>query len=108
MPRKSRTICPRTPRGHEDPALSSRTLTNDSLAEAAAFLASKHQILSVSFAKYGLPPMWGRRPGFATLVRIILEQQVSLVSARSMFNRLRQNIDPFTPAGFLEAGDLCL
>ena len=49
--------------------------------------------------------MWGRRPGFITLVRIILEQQVSLVSARSMFARLTANIQPFTPERFLELGE---
>jgi DNA-3-methyladenine glycosylase II len=32
--------------------------------------------------------MWGRRPGFATLIRIILEQQVSLAAARTMYLRL--------------------
>jgi len=49
--------------------------------------------------------MWGRQPGFRTLLRIILEQQVSLVSARSMFERLRSNIDPFEPQTFIECGE---
>ena len=49
--------------------------------------------------------MWGRRPGFETLLRIVLEQQVSLVSARSMFARLNSNIQPFTPEGFITAGE---
>jgi DNA-3-methyladenine glycosylase II len=49
--------------------------------------------------------MWGRRPGFVTLVRIILEQQVSLISAASMFKRLNTRIQPFTPEKFLELGD---
>lgn len=52
--------------------------------------------------------MWGRRPGFNTLFRIVLEQQVSLVSARSMYERLRANIDPFDPATFIERGELYL
>jgi DNA-3-methyladenine glycosylase II len=33
--------------------------------------------------------MWVRPPGFATLVRIVLEQQVSLSSADAAFRRLR-------------------
>lgn len=49
--------------------------------------------------------MWARRPGFETLLRIVLEQQVSLVSARSMFARLNSNIQPFTPEGFISAGE---
>ena len=49
--------------------------------------------------------MWGRRPGFPTLLRIVFEQQVSLVSARSMFERLKSNIVPFTPERFIESGE---
>lgn len=39
--------------------------------------------------RFGAPPLWGRRPGFPTLVRIILEQQVSLAAARTMYLRLQ-------------------
>ena len=46
--------------------------------------------------------MWARRPGFPTLLQIIIEQQVSLVSARSMLKRLKSNIEPFTPERFIE------
>lgn len=45
--------------------------------------------------------MWGRRPGFETLLRIVLEQQVSLISARAVFARLKTNIEPFTPAALI-------
>lgn len=44
----------------------------------------------------GLPPLWDREPGFETLVRIILEQQVSLVSAKAVFERLQRQVAPFT------------
>lgn len=49
--------------------------------------------------------MWRRATGFTTLVHIILEQQVSLKSAKAMLIRLQSAIDPFTPARFLELGD---
>ena len=52
--------------------------------------------------------MWGRRPGFPTLLRIILEQQVSLVSARAMFERLKSNVEPFTAQLFIESGETYL
>ena len=52
--------------------------------------------------------MWGRRPGFNTLLRIVLEQQVSLISARAMYERLRANIDPFEAASFIEHGEMYL
>lgn len=49
--------------------------------------------------------MWARRPGFNTLVQIIIEQQVSLVSARAMFQRLKANIEPFAADRFIELGE---
>ncbi len=50
---------------------------------------------------YGAPPLWVREPGFPSLVYIILEQQVSLASARAAFQRLRAAASPLTPTRFL-------
>ncbi len=80
-------------------------LTSESLASAAAELAARDRHLGSIYQRHGVPPMWGRPPGFGTLLRIVLEQQVSLVSARSMFARLNSNIQPFTPEGFITAGE---
>lgn len=49
--------------------------------------------------------MWARNRGFTTLIKIILEQQVSLLSAASLFKRLRHNIVPFHPARIIELGE---
>jgi DNA-3-methyladenine glycosylase II len=49
--------------------------------------------------------MWARRPGFSTLIQIILEQQVSLASAASMHRRLRKYLVPFAPERFIELGE---
>ena len=68
-------------------------------------LAARDRHLASIYRVHGVPPMWGRRPGFSTLLRIIIEQQVSLVSARAMFARLESNIAPFTPAAFIECGE---
>ncbi len=85
-----------------------RILTNDSLASAAAELATRDRYLASIYERLGTPPMWARRPGFATLLRIVLEQQVSLVSARAMFVRLKSNIDPLTPEQFIDCGEVYL
>jgi DNA-3-methyladenine glycosylase II len=81
------------------------TLTHENLAAAAQLLASRDRHLAAIYQLHGAPPMWARRPGFQTLLRIILEQQVSLISARAMFNRLKSNIDLFTAEGFIEFGE---
>jgi DNA-3-methyladenine glycosylase II len=84
---------------------SQRRLTIISLGEAAQVLAKRDQQLASILAAYGPPPMWGRKPGFTTLVQIIVEQQVSLISARAMMRRLQANIQPFTAARFIELGE---
>jgi DNA-3-methyladenine glycosylase II len=80
-------------------------LTNESLKTAAEVLASRDRQLASIYKLHGVPPMWARRPGFSTLLRIVLEQQVSLISARAMYARLQSNIEPFTAERFIESGE---
>jgi DNA-3-methyladenine glycosylase II len=80
-------------------------LTQKTLATAARQLAARDELLANIHATYGDPPLWQRASGFRTLVHIILEQQVSLSSAKSMLLRLEDAIQPFTPERFLELGE---
>jgi DNA-3-methyladenine glycosylase II len=82
-----------------------RQLTQKSLALAARELAARDEMLAGIHAVYGDPPLWRRDAGFQTLVHIILEQQVSLKSAKAMLVRLETAIQPFTPARLIELGD---
>jgi len=84
------------------------SLTEITLARAAKTLARRDGDLAAILESYGSPPLWVRPPGFATLVKIILEQQVSLASAASMFARLKQNIVPFHAARMMELGEVHL
>jgi len=54
---------------------------------------------------YGDPPNWHRRPGFVALCHIILEQQVSIDSAKAHFAKLRSYMPSFSPAAILELSD---
>ena len=87
------------------PAAPVRPLTQKTLALAARELAARDKTLARIHAAHGDPPLWRRATGFPTLVHIILEQQVSLKSARSMLLRLETAIQPFEPLRFLELGD---
>src|SRR5215204_3163218 len=80
-------------------------LTQNTLALAARELAARDETLAGILATHGDPPLWRRATGFQTLVHIILEQQVSLKSAKSMLVRLEGAIQPFTPLRFIELGD---
>ncbi|MEO7971488.1 MAG: DNA-3-methyladenine glycosylase 2 family protein [bacterium] len=80
-------------------------LTKESLARAAKLLAGRDKNLGAILKQHGPPPLWARKPGFATLVQIILEQQVSLASAASLFARLNKSVIPFQPAQMLLLGE---
>jgi DNA-3-methyladenine glycosylase II len=80
-------------------------LTEARLSAAVAELAARDPDLAGIVARHGPPPLWDRAAGFGTLVHIVLEQQVSLASARAAFDRLRVAADPLTPARFLELTD---
>ena len=82
-------------------------LTAETLAHGLRVLAKRDRDLARVIDQYGPPPMWARQPGFPTLIHIILEQQVSLASARAAFNRLKASIR-VTPRNLLTLDDAAL
>lgn len=80
-------------------------MTRSSLDAAVAELVGRDEDLAGIVARHGPPPLWDRAPGFGTLLHIVLEQQVSLASARAAFDRLAAAADPLTPARFLAFSD---
>lgn len=61
--------------------------------------------LKMIYETYGTPPLWDRPTGFATLLNIILEQQVSLASAKACFHKLATYCGEVTPQKLLTIGD---
>ncbi|WP_321346839.1 hypothetical protein [uncultured Draconibacterium sp.] len=55
--------------------------------------------------EYDYPPLWYRKPDFATLILTILEQQVSLASAKAAYNKLVEKIINVTPENLLNLSD---
>ena len=83
-----------------------QTIRNEHVfAQGVRVLSVRDAHLAEVVKKYGQPPLWVREPGFPTLVYIILEQQVSLASARAAYNRLLQSVKPLTPRRFLKLTD---
>ncbi len=76
-------------------------LNEESLIAGCQELAKCDKDLSFIFQTYGKPPLWAREPNFSTLIHIILEQQVSLASALSAFNKLEEKLGEITPEGVL-------
>lgn len=75
------------------------------LRTAVDELAGRDLHLAEVRRRFGSPPLWARRPGFSALVKIILEQQVSLASARAAFERLAAAAQPVEPRTFLGLDD---
>jgi len=61
-------------------------------AHAIRELTRRDRGLARIVARHGPPPLWRRRPGFATLARIILEQQVSLAAAATLYRRVGADV----------------
>jgi len=81
------------------------TLTRATLLDGVRDLTASDAGLLQIVQRHGPPPLWARPRGFATLVRIILEQQVSLASAAALFRRLERSLDGgVTPAAVRAAG----
>ena len=74
--------------------------------QACRELAGRDEGLAAIYNRLGPPPLWDRPPGFATLIYIILEQQVSLASARAAFERLSLAAAPLAPRTFLKLDDV--
>jgi DNA-3-methyladenine glycosylase II len=68
-------------------------------------LAKKDKHLSSIIKQFGYPPIWTREASFQTLIHIILEQQVSLASARAALNKLKERIGTITPKKVLALSD---
>ena len=59
-------------------------------------LARRDPVLEVILDERGPPPFWRRPAGWRTLAQIILEQQISLTSARAAWRRLNNGVRPFS------------
>jgi DNA-3-methyladenine glycosylase II len=64
-------------------------------------LAAADPDLAAIVKAHGYPPFWSRPNSFETLVHIILEQQVSLASALSALNKLKERLQELTPVRLL-------
>ncbi len=83
-----------------------KTLNEKNLITACKKLSKQDADLALIFQTYGVPPLWAREATFATLLHIILEQQVSLASALSAFNKLKEKLnDKITPENLLSLTD---
>lgn len=75
------------------------------MQQAIHYLSEKDPIFKTIVEKYGLPVIPVRPQGFETLVLLILEQQVSIDSAKATFLKLKAKHNHFIPEKLLESSD---
>jgi DNA-3-methyladenine glycosylase II len=76
--------------------------------EAVKLLAARDEDLAAVVRQVGAPSFWSRPAGFASLVYIIFEQQVSLASAKATYVKVCALLDEFAPEFYLKLGDEAL
>ncbi len=83
-------------------------LDSPSFNEACMLLAAEDESLRGIVDEHGLPEFWARKPGFPTLVWLILEQQVSLESGAAMYRRVHDAARSIRPEAILDLGEASL
>src|SRR5437868_989379 len=84
-------------------AMSSFIHTEADLDAAIARLIGADSRFAAVLSHAGRPPLRRRPDGFAGLASIVVSQQLSIASARAIWARLTQAIDPFQPEAVLRA-----
>jgi len=82
-----------------------KTITSSNIGRISRELAAGDERLLTVVSNHGLPPLWDRPPGFETLLQIILEQQVSLASAKACYDKLCIRLKNVTPRNLLLLND---
>lgn len=75
------------------------------MEEAIAYLYKKDIVFKRISQQYGIPVQPKRPQGFETLVLLILEQQVSIDSAKATFNKLKNAIPDFSTENLFAFSD---
>ena len=81
------------------------TFSENDFKKICSLLSKQDLHLKEIINTYGHPPLWKRKHGFETLIHIILEQQVSLASAKAALNKLKEKIGTVTPQKVLSLTD---
>ena len=75
------------------------------MQQAINYLSEKDAIFKTIIDQYGIPVIPSRPQGFETLVLLILEQQVSIDSAKATYLKLKNKVQDFKPQNLLSFPD---
>lgn len=75
------------------------------MQQAISYLTSKDETLKFILDNFGNPIIQKREEGFASMCHIILEQQVSIASAKACYVKLENHFGKITPEIIINASD---
>lgn len=79
-----------------------KVLTASNIKKGLEYLSGQDQDLARIYGESGFPKPANGKPGFAALVNLIIEQQVSLASAWAVQKRLANAVTKLTPKNVLK------
>ena len=82
-----------------------RQLTEQSLIDGLDEAAARCPTVARALGEVGYPALRHRPPGFVTLLRTIVGQQVSVASANAIWTRVAESVQPLTPEALLLQDD---
>ena len=75
------------------------------MEKAVLYLSNVDKKLQFIFDNFGLPIVQKRAEGFASMCHIILEQQVSIASAKACYDKLERLLEQITPLKVLQISE---
>ena len=75
------------------------------MEKAVLYLSNADEKLQFIFDNFGLPIVQKRTEGFASMCHIILEQQVSIASAKACYDKLERLLEQITPLKVLQISE---
>ena len=75
------------------------------MEKAVVYLSNVDEKLQFIFDNFGLPIVQKRTEGFASMCHIILEQQVSIASAKACYDKLERLLEQITPLKILQISE---
>ena len=85
------------------------TLNDQTLNNAFVHLIKKEPLFKAVLEEKNYKiNLFNKKKGFEGLVNLIVEQQLSVASAKAIFNRMKELIKPFTPKKFIEVKEVDL
>lgn len=85
-----------------------QSLTRETLLPAVTSLCAQDSLMNSLVEEFGPPPLWQRTQSLETLIHVVLEQKVSLASAKAVMLRVKKLAPTLSAMEFLAVPESAL